>query len=50
MNKTLVSFVALIASAFTQKVFNVMDYGAKGDGKTLDTDSIREAIKDLDKN
>lgn len=28
----------------TQNVYNVLDYGAKGDGKTLDTKAIRAAI------
>lgn len=34
----------------TQNFYNVLNYGAKGDGKTLDTDAINSAIENAAKN
>lgn len=39
-----VSLLFLSLSINAQTTFNVLDYGAKGDGKTLNTESIQKAI------
>ncbi|MDR2472350.1 MAG: right-handed parallel beta-helix repeat-containing protein, partial [Tannerella sp.] len=33
-----------VAKTAAKKIFNVLDFGAKGDGKTSDTESIRKAL------
>lgn len=46
--KTIITglFVLLPLIASGQSVYNVMDYGATGDGKTLDSQAIQRAIDD----
>ena len=47
MKKTIVLFFAILATASLQAAstdVNVRDFGAKGDGKTLDSPAINAAI------
>lgn len=39
-----VSFFYIASVTASEKVFDVRQFGAKGDGKTIDTDSIQDAI------
>lgn len=45
MKKYLITLVALACGIFAQaKDYNVLEYGAKGDGRTLDHHAINTAI------
>lgn len=46
----LLLFVFLFANVANAKIYNIKDYGAKGDGKILDTDAINKAIIDAANN
>ncbi|MBQ4147592.1 MAG: glycoside hydrolase family 28 protein, partial [Prevotella sp.] len=37
-------FLQLSAIAMAQQVYNVIDFGAKGNGKVLDSNAIQKAI------
>ena len=37
--------ILTVASGYAQSVFNVRDFGAKGDGKALDSPAINKAIE-----
>lgn len=39
--------ISIFIFSLTHNVFNVKNYGARGDGKYKDTISIRNAVKDL---
>ena len=47
MKKRLVTFICCLycCLASTARIYNVCDYGAKGDGKTLDSPAINAAIE-----
>lgn len=51
MKTTLLTFVfvSLGVFVFSQKTYNVVDFGAKGDGKTVNTQSIQKAIDQCNK-
>ena len=46
---SLIATLLLAFSSVSAKDFNVRDYGAKGDGKTLDSPSINKAIEECQK-
>jgi polygalacturonase len=45
----LVVFSVLVSTAAAETIFNVRDYGATGDGTTLDTDAVQKALNECGK-
>lgn len=43
------TLVVACGTAMAEKPFNVRDYGAVGDGSTLDTDAVQETFKECEK-
>ena len=52
IKKTLILFLLIIfgTTIYAKDFYNVRDFGAKGDGKMLDTDAINKSIETAAKN